>query len=142
MRIYFDSSALTKLYLAEEGTQEAVKLCKQASELLLSCIVIPEFFSALNRRLREGLLNKNNYRFLKKEFSLDIEEATLLDLSPIVIQTTIDCLEQTPMRAFDAIHIASAKEAYCDLFVSADYRQYEAAKKLKLKAHYVGEKIS
>lgn len=137
MRIYFDSSALTKLYINEQGTKEVLQFCKQASELLLSCIVVPEFFSALNRRLREGILRKDQYSFLKREFSLDIEEATLLDLSPAVIKTAIDCLEQTSLRAFDAIHVASAKESYCDLFISADHGQYEAAKKLKLKTHYV-----
>lgn len=138
MRIYFDSSALAKIYIKENGTDEVLKYCDQATEVVLSCVIVPEIVSALNRRYRDGLLNKDQYNTLKKEFSLDIEDASIIDLSPTVVQTTITCLEKNPLRAFDAIHIASAKESYCNLFITADLRQYHAAKKLKLKSIYVG----
>lgn len=134
MRIYFDSSALTKLYVYEQGSKEALQFCEHASEVVLSCIAIPEFFSALNRRLSDGLLKKKQYTLLKKEFLLDIEEALIIDLSPSIVKTTIQCLEKASLRAFDAIHVASALETHVDLFVSSDHRQIIGAQKMNVEA--------
>jgi predicted nucleic acid-binding protein len=42
------------------------------------------------------------------------------------------------LRAADAVHLASALEFGCDLFLTADRRQGQAAAQLRLKVATVG----
>nr|VFJ68005.1 MAG: hypothetical protein BECKFW1821B_GA0114236_11385 [Candidatus Kentron sp. FW] len=65
MKVFFDSSAFVKRFIAEEGSEEVDACCQQASELGLAVICIPEIASALNRKVREDLLSKDNYREIK-----------------------------------------------------------------------------
>lgn len=77
MKVFFDTSALTKRYVNEEGTaQEA-------------------------------------------------------------FEQAIRCLEQYPLRTLDALHIGTALAYQPDLFVSADRRQVEAAKREGLAVAYL-----
>lgn len=137
MRLFLDSSALAKRYAAEPGTEQVLRLCREADEIILSVLCVPELISGLNRLRRDGRLSTPHYRKLKRALAADLEAATLVDLTPAVVDRAIGCLERTPLRALGAIHLASALESVCDLFVTADRRQAEAAARLNLKAETV-----
>ena len=79
-----------------------------------------------------------SYHRLKQDLAADLEQATILELSPAVIDRTIYCLEHAPLRALDAVQLASAMEARCQLFITADRRQCDAASLVRLKAEMVG----
>ena len=128
MRIFLDSSALAKRYVAEAGTEQVLERCGEADEIVLSVIVLPELLSAFNRLRREGHLDLNGYTRLKDELTGDLAEATLVDLTPDVIATSIDCLERFTLRSLDALHLAAAVCSRVDLFVSSDRRQCQAAR--------------
>lgn len=138
MRIFLDSSALAKRYIFEPGTEQVLRRCREADEIVLSALCVPELISAFNRLRREGKLTAARYRRLKGDLAADLEQATIVDLTPSVVHRTIFCLEHAPLRALDAIHAASAAESLCDLFISADRRQCEAAARLKLRIENVG----
>jgi uncharacterized protein len=127
MNIFFDSSALAKRYIEEEGSDQVDELCQRAEALEISIICIPEVFSALNRRRRENVISGSDYSLIKNQFSTDIGDAILIDLTPAVITRTVALLENHSLRAMDAIHVACAIESQTDLFVSADQRQLTAA---------------
>ena len=133
MRIFLDSSALAKRYVAEAGTEQVLRLCQEADEIILSTLCVPELISGLNRLKRDGKLSPSRYRALKRDLAADVDGATMVDLTPPIIDRAIACLERTPLRALDAIHLASALESMCDLFLTADHRQGEAATHLNLK---------
>jgi predicted nucleic acid-binding protein len=137
VRIFFDSSALTKRYILEEGSEKINKISQKASEVFLSVIAVPELSSAFNRLVRERKISKKQYRQLKNNFLNDIAEATLIPLSENVLLRTILCLEKTSLKSLDAIHIASALSEEVDLFVTSDIRQAKAAKILKLKLEVI-----
>jgi len=127
MRIFLDSSALAKRYIAEKGSQKVISLCKKADEIILSILCIPEILSAFNRLRRERKMSDQQYQKLKSDLFKDITQATIVGIdNPVIMRTTI-CLEQEIFRTLDAIHIASAKESICDLFVSSDQKQCKAA---------------
>ena len=138
MRIFLDSSALAKRYVSEAGTEQVLRLCQEADEIVLSVLCVPELISGFNRLRREGKLSAARYHGLKEDIAADIEQATVLELSAPVIDRTIFCLEHAPLRALDAVQLASAIESHCHLFVTADHRQCEAAAALKLKFEMVG----
>jgi len=132
MRIYLDSSALVKRYVYEAGSTDVAERCALASEVILSILALPEVISALNRLRRENRLSDRQYEQLRKALVLDMEDALVINMTVPVIQKSVICLEQHPLRAIDSIQIASALAASADLFVSADIRQCEAAEKMGL----------
>ena len=127
MRIFFDTSALTKRYVEEVGSEEVRALCAEADALGVSVLVLPELISTLCRLVREGRLSSEDYRSLKSAMQADLSDADLCDLSQETFEETIGCLERNPLRALDALHVASALVYQPDLFVSADRRQAKAA---------------
>lgn len=137
MRLFLDSSALAKRYVLEAGSDHVITECREATEIILSILAIPEIFSGLNRLKREGKIAKKNYSVIKTNFAKDVEEATIVQMTSMVIEKTILCLETNPVRTLDAIQIASAVESVCDLFLTADVRQSEAARRMKLPCRLV-----
>jgi uncharacterized protein len=127
MRIFFDTSALTKRYVEEEGSEQVRVLCATAEALGVSVLVVPELISTLCRLVREGRLSTEDYRSLKSAVQADLSDADLCDLSQDAFEQAIRCLELHSLRALDALHVGSALVYQPDLFVSADRRQAEAA---------------
>ncbi|HQI01560.1 MAG TPA: type II toxin-antitoxin system VapC family toxin [Deltaproteobacteria bacterium] len=132
MRTFLDSSAFAKRYIEETGSQSVDDLCQEATELCLSVICIPELISALNRRVREKNLSQGNYKKIKKALSEDVQDVTIINLTPEVITRTTRLLEGNALRAMDALHIACALEWGAELFVSFDKQQIIAAGKAGL----------
>ena len=137
MRTFFDSSAFSKRYVEEAGSQSVDALCAEATELALSVVCIPEIISALNRRVREGTLSRRQYAEAKTRFSEDVEDAAIINLTPPILYRCTAILENSPVRAVDALHVACAAAWEADLFVSADKRQISAAGKAGLSTKFV-----
>ncbi len=137
MKLFLDSSAFAKRFVEESGSQDVEKLCSQATELGLSVICVPEIISALNRRLREKSLTRQEYARAKQRLSQDVRDAVIINLTPDVIHSSIDVLEKTPVRTMDAVHVASAIAWEADLFASSDDRQITAARAAGLKTRQV-----
>ncbi|MCH7962645.1 MAG: type II toxin-antitoxin system VapC family toxin [Bacteroidetes bacterium] len=137
MKVFFDSTALAKRYIDEEGSDDVEKMCRQTDVLSVSIICLPEIISALNRLRREKQLNKRQYEKIKESLIYDLEEADFYNLTPQVVNHSIQLLEKYALRAMDALHIACALVAQPDLFVSSDQKQLAAAKKAGLKIRLV-----
>ena len=54
MKVFFDTSALTKRYVEELGSEQVRALCAEAGALGVSILVVPELISTLCRLVREG----------------------------------------------------------------------------------------
>lgn len=132
MKVFFDTSALAKRYVEERGSEEVESLCGEASDLAVSVIAIPEIISALSRLRRERRITARQYARAKAALWNDIQDVSVCNLTPEVIDRSIEILERSPVRAMDALHVACAVEWGSDLFVSSDRRQLEAAGSLRL----------
>ncbi len=139
MRLFLDSSAFVKRYVDEPGTDRVISLCTAADALALSTIVIPEVISTLRRLVRESRLDDVTYTRLKAAVVGDVADAEVCDLTATVLGRTVACLERNPLRAMDAIHVASALVYGADLFVSADRRQVAAARGEGLTVEDLGD---
>lgn len=127
MRVFFDTSALAKRYVEEEGSEQVRALCADADALGVSVLVVPELISTLCRLVREGRLSSEDYQRLKSAVTADLSDADLCDLTQETFRQALRCLERHPLRALDALHVGSALVYQPDLFVSADRRQAKAA---------------
>lgn len=137
MKVFFDTSALTKRYVEEAGSEEVIALCSEAETIGVSVLVLPELISTLCRLVREGRISPENYQSLKSAVQADLSDADLCDLSQKTFDQTLRCLESHPLRAIDALHVGSALAYQPDLFVSADRRQAEAAGREGLAVRYI-----
>jgi len=138
MKLLVDSSAFAKRYVQEPGSEDMESFLQRASELALCIILVPEIISGLNRRLREQFLSANNYRKLKNQLLEDVQDATVIQITPSVISHSVKLLENNVLRAMDSFHVACALEWQADRFVTSDKRQFIAAKNAGLVAEFIG----
>jgi len=133
VKVFLDTSAFAKRYVAEEGSDEVIALCQQADSLVVSVICLPELISTLSRLLREKKLAKADYQKLKGDAMADLADVDICQIIPDVLVSVVSLLEAHPLRAMDALHVACALAVGPDIFVSADHRQLSAARKAGLK---------
>ncbi len=138
MIVYMDSSALAKRYVREEGSDRVLELTREATEIVLDVLCVPEVLSGCNRLRRETRISFEQYLMIKAELTEDVREATVIDLGNDVVATAIRCLEESSVRTLDALHVAAAATYACDLFVTGDKRQMEAARLMGLAVEFLG----
>lgn len=134
MNAYLDSSAFAKRYIGEPGSDRILDVCRNAERIILSSLTLPEIASFLNRILREGKIPVEDYRLFKRVVMQDLASAEVHGISEPILLDSVHVHEKCTVRTLDAIHLATARQTDCDLFVTADKRQYEAATTLGLKA--------
>lgn len=132
MWAYFDTSALVKRYIEEAGRRDVLRLLRR-HEVITSAILPVELRSALRRRVSEGALDGERVTQTLRRVATDREYWTLIEVARDVLTAAEALVATHPVRALDALHIASAqifkqRLSIPDLlFVSADQRQTNAA---------------
>lgn len=137
MKVFFDSSAYAKRFVEEPGSGAVEELCRNASEILLSAIAVTEIARVLRRARREGRITGRQYDRAKQAFLEELEIVLIVDLSHDVLMTSFHVIEKTFLRSLDAIPVASATVCGVDLFVSSDFDQLEAAKRLGIATNRI-----
>lgn len=133
MKLFLDSSAFAKRYVAEPGSGKVMELCRQADSLAVSVICFPEFISTISRLLREKKFSRPNYRTLKENAIADLVDVDICQITQEVLASAILLIESNTVRAMDALHVACAIAVEPDVFVSGDHRQLATAKKAGFK---------
>lgn len=133
MKVFFDTSAFAKRYIAEPGSEKVLAMGRAAESLVVSVICLPELISTLSRLVREKKLSKAAYGKLKNEAMADLEDVDICQITSEILASVVSLLEKYPLRAMDALHLASALNYQPDVFISADHRQLSAARKAGLK---------
>ena len=108
---FFDSSALVKRYVHEQGSAWVREITATASKHLihLSLLTITEIASALARRQREGSLSPYERDRLFGAFMVDCARSyLLLRMEEDIIQRAIFLVRLYPLRSADAIQLATA----------------------------------
>ncbi len=131
MIVYFDSSALVKLYVDEPGS-EAVEKWRSASRVsATSRVALPELLSALARRMKDGSLRPADVGRAVSAVGRDWQGLHVVELDEI---RAGDLALKYALRGFDAIHLDAAltvaeRASGADFrFSSFDSRQVAAAK--------------
>ena len=107
MIAYFDSSALVKRYVREPGSDEVLTLLRDNTPAT-SRFTSVEIASAIARRCREGRLDDSHrHRFLR-ELDDDLDSFYLVELVPEVARSARELLQRNPLRAADALQLASS----------------------------------
>jgi uncharacterized protein len=140
---YFDTSALIKRYVEELGRREVLGMLRK-NRCVVSAVLPIEVRSALRRRAAERRLDARRVPTILKRLAADRAYWTVIEVSSDVLATAESLTGAHPLRALDAIHVASAKlfgdrtASPTFTFISADPQQTKAAEALGIKTRYVG----
>ncbi len=141
---FLDTSALLKRYVAETGTAWIQSLTAQETGnlLVVTRIVWVEIFSALARRQREGSISGNQANQILQAFRYHFDtQYQKVELLPVVTEMAGQLVSRHPLRAYDAVQLASALCIFPQLsgtntitftFLTADERLLAVAQAEKL----------
>ena len=136
---YFDTSALIKRYVQEQGRIWITGLTQSGAGNVIytASLTGPEIVATFFRKARGGQISRAEANRIANDFHIDWQQGyEVLDVSPAVISGAMQLAEKYFLRGADAIHLASALElhkrrANAQLpqvtFVSADIEQLQAA---------------
>jgi predicted nucleic acid-binding protein len=113
-RYYLDASALVKRYVNEEGSDwlRATIAPSQSQLLFTSRMTIVEVISAFARRVRDGSLTMEEFASARDLFRGHcLDEYQIMPPTIAVVDSASGLLERHPLRAYDAIHLATALSA-------------------------------
>jgi predicted nucleic acid-binding protein len=132
---FFDPSALVKQYMDEPGSEWARHVLSQLPPMAIAEITIVEAAAALARRWRMGEITAEEYRFAKHVFLEETRWARVVSARRSAVEWATDLIDRHPLRAYDALQVATAlelnraleAEGFSLTFVSADDRLCAAA---------------
>ena len=134
MIIYFDTSALVKLYVEETGSNRIRDITHRASVISTSKIAYPEARSAFARKRKEGGFSQNALRRIVEELNRDWESYLVIEITDGLVRSAGDLAEKYLLRGFDSIHLASAVQLRNKIrsevsFSSTDLKLNQSAEK-------------
>lgn len=126
MILYLDTSALVKLYAEESGSDEVREAVKEARATAVSEICYVEARSALARREREGL-SEQEHDLAAEQLRRDFEEVYVLrPVTGGIVTLAGDLVRRHKLRAYDAVHLATALDLREEARSLANLRQESA----------------
>ena len=145
--VYFlDSSALVKRYVAEVGTSWIQGLADPTSRnrLIIARITQVEVAGALARREREGSLDPDAISQVLDTLRHDLDtQYQVVELDPSIAEAATQLVRLHPLRAYDAVQLASGQQVYTAFaqdanppftFLTADDRLLAVAESVGLPA--------
>jgi predicted nucleic acid-binding protein len=121
---YFDTSALLKFMLLEEGREVAADVWNRARAVVTSQLTYPEARSALAAARRSGRLDARAHREGVRRIDARWAELAALDLGAETAAAAGDLAVEHGLTGADAVHLASAVALRSEdlVFVSWDGR--------------------
>jgi predicted nucleic acid-binding protein len=120
--LYLDASALVKLFVPEPESDSLNQALLGAQGVILSDLALTEMASALGRRARESILTRRQASQLHREALKLTASCRYVELTPPVHRRAEQLLLSIPMpiRALDALHLATALEEGAATIVTFD----------------------
>ena len=115
MILYFDSSALVKLYIDEPGSVEVTALAADATALAACRIAWVETLSALARRSREQPVAASGIAQARRRFIADWADFMLIEVTQPLVELAGEYAEAFALRAYDSVQLAAVQTAHLEL---------------------------
>lgn len=127
--VYLDASALVKLFVPEPESDDLNRALAGLTDVIVSDLALTEMASALGRRVRERRVTRDHARRLYREASTLLALVHHAELTPPIHRRAERLVLSlaTPLRALDALHLATALDAEAATVVTFDPRLRDAA---------------
>jgi predicted nucleic acid-binding protein len=106
--LYFDTSALIKLVMIEDGSDQAVELWNSVHPTASSILVYPEGRAALAAARRGGRLTDADYGPAIFDFQTHFHHLITVGVDDDLAENAGAHAEAFGLRGYDAVHLASA----------------------------------
>lgn len=139
MILFCDTSALVKLYVAEEHSAVVLQAAQAADAVAVSRIAWVELMSALGRRERECPADAAALAIARHRLRDDWPDYLKIDIDQALVESAGELAETFALRAYDSVQLASARrlQAAADapmiIFACFDRRLGNAARLLGLE---------
>ena len=136
MSVYFDTSSLVKLVLAEDGSREAQRAWDSAEARVASVVLIAESRAAVTAARRSGRVDPRRYPIVVDDLTGLWHQIDGIVLTEELAVRAGELAEICSLRGYDAIHLASAEAILDDgdVMVVSDTRLAEAAASIGIEA--------
>ena len=141
MQAYYDTGALVPLYVKEAFTDAIVNYVESRNEVIpLNLFQQLELENALRLKIFRGEMEDERCQAVLKKIKSNLEEGKLA-LRPVDWMLAMEAARQLAAqttgrwgcRTLDLLHVAVAMQWQCAAFVTADDRQFQAARAAGLK---------
>jgi predicted nucleic acid-binding protein len=138
-RRYFDTAYLSKLHWPEEGSNQVLACASSVDEIACAVHGRAEFASVCLRKLREGVVTREQIVHVYAQFEADLEGGLLrfLPMTDAVVKRAEAIFRAAPptayLRAADALHLACAAENGFEEVYSSDRHLLAAAPLFRLR---------
>lgn len=121
MNVYFETSALVKLFLQETGAEEARDLWDDADLVTVGLIAYPEAKSAFAAAYRGGRISAAELDWVKQRFDRRWTQTQVVDFDEPIARAAGDVAEQYSLRGYDAVHLATVMSLQDESLVVATW---------------------
>lgn len=129
MIAYFDTSAYLKTLLPDEPTTPDVRvLWDDAEQVVVSLLLYPEVLAGVARARRDRRTLPVSDGEVRRVLRDDMDAAQVVAPTFRVVRDAGEIARERALKGFDAVHVASAKQAGPDaVLITADKRLATAA---------------
>lgn len=138
MNLFFDTSALVKLFSTEAGSEQVKKIIADPNhKIWVSELAAIEIFCAIYRKARSNQIPYSNVDKILHAIEKQFEAFVIIPLASGVVEEAKLLLKKFGqdhgLRTLDALHLASFKQMAEPnwQFVSSDRNQVNVSKELK-----------
>jgi uncharacterized protein len=125
--LYLDTSAAVKLYTSEPGSSETRRAVAETDEIASSVLAYAETRAALARKFRMRQIDAATFARSKADFESDWEGFLKMPADPETVRRAGDLSERFKLRAYDAIHLATADRLYRETRSRVRFACFDAA---------------
>jgi predicted nucleic acid-binding protein len=127
--VYLDASAFVKLFVPEPESDNLNQALAGLTDVIVSDLALTEMASALGRRTREQRLTREEAQRLYREASKLHAASHHAELTPPIHRHAERLMLSfpIPLRALDALHLATALDAEAATVVTFDPQLRDAA---------------
>jgi predicted nucleic acid-binding protein len=107
--LFCDTSALVKLYIAEDASREIRELAGRAALVAVCRIAWAEMMAAVARRARESPGDAQAMETVRKRLSADWPHYAVVELTQAIVELAGDYADTFALRAYDSVQLAAAR---------------------------------
>jgi predicted nucleic acid-binding protein len=108
MILYLDTSALVKLYVGEDGSEDVDRAVRDASRVATSAVAYPEARATFARLECDEDITSEEHRAAVADLDADWNSLGVLDLARNLPRFCGRLAQKHGLRGFDAVHLGSA----------------------------------
>lgn len=139
MILFCDTSALVKLYIREDFTDDVLEAAEAASVIAVCRIAWAEAMAALARRSREGPADASAINTARGRLRADWRDYAIIEVTQSLVELAGDYADAFALRGYDSVQLAAARTLQAASreqvqFACFDGRLQKAASVLSLEA--------